>query len=356
MIRCGLATRIKANDIRGLCFCSFRKHESGYASPEATRAWFDKNSVLLDQATKIITFGPGQYSLTTSLQTERGWAVEILPGAVLEFKKGARLKVNGPIRALGSEDLPIKLVVDSDPNLGLLGSWGGLLILEASHESILRHTHITGVAVDDFSARQDSYGLTGCVTFYKSNVRIEHSKFIGLQCEDALNIIDSDFELDHVEFINTTADAFDSDFSDGTVNNSVFRNIVNDGIDLAGSSVKVSSSRFFEILDKAISVGEGSTLVANELTVERADAGVVSKDKSVVNIRNSSFKDVNSALMAYVKKEEWGPAEIHCDNCLFDNVESVSVEQYASRITVDGEEVSPTTFSRKQLQIAGYIP
>ena len=41
---------------------------------------------------------------------------------------------------------------------------------------------------------------------------------------------------------------------------------------------------------------------------------------------------------------------------LFDHVESVSVEQYASRITSQmGEEVSPTPFSRKQLQIAGYI-
>ena len=74
-----------------------------------------------------------------------------------------------------------------------------------------------------------------------------------------------------------------------------------------------------------------------------------------MNIRNSSFKDVNNALMAYVKKEEWGPTEIHCDNCLFDNVEFVAVEQYASRITVDGNEVSPTPFSRKQLQIAGYV-
>ena len=93
----------------------------------------------------------------------------------------------------------------------------------------------------------------------------------------------------------------------------------------------------------------------SELTVDGVEAGVVSKDKSVVDIRNSSFKGVNNALMAYVKKEEWGPAEIHCDNCLFDHVESIAVEQYASRITVDGQEVSPTPFSRKQLQIAGYV-
>ena len=64
----------------------------------------------------------------------------------------------------------------------------------------------------------------------------------------------------------------------------------------SGFLVQVSSSRFPEIRDKAISVGEGSTLNATEVTIDDADARVVSKDKSVVNIRNSSFKGDNNAL------------------------------------------------------------
>ena len=335
-------------------FLQFRNHDSGYASQAITRSWFDKNGVLLDYATKTITFPPGHYSLTTSLQTERGWAVEFLAGVVLEFKQGARLKVNGPIHALGSEKRPVTFAIESDPTRDLIGSWGGLLVVEANRESLLHHTHVTGAATEGFSERQDAHGLTGCVTFYKSDVQIKDSVFRGLQCEDALNIISSDFTLDHVEFVDSRADAFDSDFSDGIVRNSVFRNIENDGIDLSGSRVEVSSSSFFDIRDKAISVGEGSYLDASELIVDGTNTGVVSKDKSVVNIRNSDFKGVGNALMAYVKKEEWGVAEIHCDNCLFDHVEAIAVEQYASRITVDGEEVSPTPFSRKQLQIAGY--
>ena len=219
----------------------------------------------------------------------------------------------------------------------------------------MQHTVVLGSPGPRLTTRQDSHGLTGCVTFYKSDVQIKDSVFSGLQCEDALNIISSDFTLDHVEFVDSRADAFDSDFSDGIVSNSVFRNIENDGIDLSGSRVEVSSSSFFDIRDKAISVGEGSYLDASELIVDGTDTGVVSKDKSIVNIRNSSFKDVGNALMAYVKKEEWGPAEIHCDNCLFDHVESIAVEQYASRITIDGQEVSPTSFSRGQLQIVGYF-
>ena len=64
----------------------------------------------------------------------------------------------------------------------------------------------------------------------------------------------------------------------------------------SGSLVQVSSSWFSEIRDKAISAGEVSTLNATEVTIDDADSGVVSTDKSVVYIRNSSFKDVNNAL------------------------------------------------------------
>jgi hypothetical protein len=183
---------------------------------------------------------------------------------------------------------------------------------------------------------------------------IEHSVFDSLQCEDALNIISSKFSIDHTEFLDVSADAFDSDFSTGTVTNARFGDVINDGLDLSGSKVEVHATRFFGIGDKAISVGENSMLVANELIINDSEVGTVSKDKSVVAIRNSSFRDVDNALMAYEKKEEWGPAEISCDNCLFDNVTSVGVEQYGSRITVDGNEISPTPFTRKQLQIAGY--
>jgi hypothetical protein len=333
----------------------FRYYDSGYEGQETTRAWLENSGALLDQAAKTITLPSGHYSLTTSFEIERGWQVELHPGAVLEFKHGARLKVNGPVQAFGRKDVPVQLIITSDTKRGLIGSWGGLLVVEADRGSIFRHTHVTGTGTYGFSERQDSYGLTGCITFYKSSVRIEHSRFSGLQCEDALNVIDSDFDIDRVEFVDSSADAFDSDFSSGVVRNSVFRNIVNDGIDVSGSRVQVSSSRFVNIRDKAISVGEGSTLTASEIAVEGGDAGVVSKDKSVVNIHNSTFKGVNNALMAYVKKEEWGPATIHCDNCVFDHVEFATVEQYASRITIDDSEVSPRPFSRKQLQIAGYI-
>jgi len=335
-------------------FLQFRRHDSGYASSEATKVWLHRNGVRVDIVNRTIIFPQGHYILNERLEIARGWQVTLLPGAEIEFRRGAALRVNGPIHSLGHEDSPVTLVIQSDPDRGLLGSWGGLIVLNAESQSILRHTRVVGRSSPKLPERQDSHGITGCITFYRSIVLIEHSVFDSLQCEDALNIISSKFSIDHTEFLDVSADAFDSDFSTGTVTNARFGDVINDGLDLSGSKVEVHATRFFGIGDKAISVGENSMLVANELIINDSEVGTVSKDKSVVAIRNSSFRDVDNALMAYEKKEEWGPAEISCDNCLFDNVTSVGVEQYGSRITVDGNEISPTPFTRKQLQIAGY--
>jgi hypothetical protein len=203
--------------------------------------------------------------------------------------------------------------------------------------------------------RQDANGLTGCITFYKSNLSIRNATFSGLHCEDALNIVHSKFDFDHLEISDSKADALDSDFSHGKITNSTFRNNKNDDLDLSGSDVELRFSTFVNSGDKAISVGEGSILEAGDIKITGATAGIVSKDQSVVNIRNASITNTNTALMAYIKKPGWGPAKLNCHNCSFEHVESIAVKQSQSTIIFNGNKVRTVPFSRKQLRIAGYL-
>ena len=79
------------------------------------------------------------------------------------------------------------------------------------------------------------------INFYNSPVVIEDSIFENIYSEDALNIIRSEFEIKNTVFKNVRSDAFDSDFSEGSVLNSKFYNIGNDAIDVSGSLVKLIS-------------------------------------------------------------------------------------------------------------------
>lgn len=334
----------------------FRDYKTGYVDEDTAKAWYRSQGAVTKKNGKTLLFPPGKYQLDKNIEVNKHWKLVLLPGVELELLNGAKLKVSGPVYSLGTENDPVRINIQSSQDRGLLGSWGGLLVQQSSRKSYLNHTIITGSPFAGMKERQDSSGLTGCITFYRSDVQITKSRFNDLQCEDALNIINSDFTIEETTINGANADAFDSDFSTGHISNSAFTNIGNDGVDVSGSMVKIHSSSFKGILDKAISVGEESQLGADNIKVISVKSGVVSKDKSIAKIENSHFKNIDgTALFAYVKKQEYGPSELHCTHCTFENVESVAAEQFGSKITIDGEEVNTTPFTRKQLRAADYI-
>lgn len=334
----------------------FRDYNSGFLDQEAANNWYREQGIVIKKNGKTLLFPPGQYRLDKSLEVDRHWKVVLLPGVEFTLLDGATMKINGPLYSLGTDENPVRINIQSSADKGALGSWGGIQVMESSRPSHIKHTTISGSIFAGLPERQDSSGLTGCITFYQNNVIIKHSTFTDLQCEDALNIISSSFTLDHSTFHGSQADAFDSDFSTGNISDSTFSHIGNDGVDVSGSTVNINSSRFDDINDKGVSVGEESRFSADNIEISSATSGIVSKDNSVANVKNSHFKNINgTALFAYVKKQEYGPSELHCTRCTFENVESIAAEQFGSTITIDNNDIETTPFTRSQLRAADYI-
>jgi len=64
-----------------------------------------------------------------------------------------------------------------------------------------------------------------------------------------------------------------------------------------------------------------------------ANIGIASKDLSKIEIKSSSFNNINTVYAAYQKKAEYGPASI--------NASSSSYKKYKKRHLVDlGSEIS----------------
>jgi hypothetical protein len=172
---------------------------------------------------------------------------------------------------------------------------------------------------------------------------MNYVSFDGNKSENSLNIIKSKFEIKNIIIKNTISDALDSDFSNGTIENSRFENIGSqgggDGIDISGSQVMVSNIYFENISDKALSVGENSNLRANNVSFRNVAIGAASKDGSKLLISNAKFSRITEAgLMAYVKKTEYGPAEITAQTLEFDLTKQPAISQKGSKITIDGIE------------------
>ena len=99
-------------------------------------------------------------------------------------------------------------------------------------------------------------------------------------------------KIDNCLFEGNTSDAFDGDWVEGKIENSIFRANKGDGIDFSGSTVISKNNVFEGIGDKAISVGEDSTFYAVNNYIYNSKIGVAGKDSSDVKIYSSLFTKI----------------------------------------------------------------
>ncbi len=303
-----------------------------------------------------VVFAAGAHDFTQSIALPEGWRVTLQAGAELNFQPGVLLKLRGPLIVQGSKQSPVVLNVESHLDFRDMGSWGGLFVSQSQERSSVNYLTLKGNGVQNLNTRQGFYGMTGCMSFYESDVDITNSKFIDAQCEDALNIVKSDFKMDNVLIEGARADAFDSDFSNGLIANSAFVASGNDGIDVSGTLLSLQNIRMSNIGDKAVSVGENSTLRAEGINIDGAVLGLVSKDLSDAKAKNVEFKNISgTAIMTYIKKQEYGPSTLECENCNFLNKMFQTGAQEGTTIVLEGKTISSNTLTKKQMYDSGLI-
>jgi hypothetical protein len=205
-------------------------------------------------------------------------------------------------------------------------------------------------------ARNQSWQLTGAVTFYQADVDIRNTEFIGTIAEDALNVIKSDFVFQNSTIESTRSDGFDADFSTGLVKNSRFSSIGGDGIDFSGSEIRTEDSVFVKVHDKAISAGEATQISIERVQVSDSGTGVAIKDGSIGKISHSEFSDIHySTLMSYQKKVIYGGSSLIADNIRYDAHELALIAQKGSQLSIDERTVKPIKIDIEKLYEKGYM-
>jgi hypothetical protein len=281
----------------------------------------------------MFTATPGEWRVDGSLVLPDGAGLELSPGTTLRFPPGGLLVGSGPLRFRGSAESPI--VLAGVPRASGRATWGGLVILRSDRRHEWRHVEVR----DTTGVDRDGWRLTGGVTFRESEVVLESSSFSRNRAEDALNLIRSRFSFHDVSFRGASSDAFDCDFCEGRLAGGAFSAVGGDGLDVSGSRVEVDGVTFEEIRDKAISVGEGSRLVARNVSIDSVGTAIASKDGSELVLEDSRISNVrHAAIMAYVKKREYGPARVRAENVEMSGVERSSVVQHGCRVEIDGVE------------------
>ena len=275
---------------------------------------------------------PGDWTVEASLVTPAGVPVTLSAGTTLRFAPDAMLLVNGPLQVQGTADSPVRFVPADE-------SWPGLVVMNAATGSRVSFSEFRST----HSVITDQWTLTGGVNFYASDVVISDTLFADSRGEDALNIISSEYTLRNITIDGTASDAFDGDFTTGVVEGGLFTNVGlaggGDAVDVSGSTIEVTGTRFTRVSDKALSVGERSSMTASGVRMENVGTGAAAKDGSSLELRDAEINGASFAgLTAYIKKPEYGPAEISARGVQIENTDKPTLVQTDSRVVLDGED------------------
>jgi hypothetical protein len=288
----------------------------------------------VDPEASLLTIPAGVHRVEGQLVVPRGYSLRVSAGTTIEFAEDAVLIAHADVQINGTVDAPVIFQ-------GIAGGrWKGLMVMNAESRSRVEHW----IVRDTTSIVLDNWTLTGGINFYASDVDILNCRFEESHGEDALNIIHADYTIDGTVFSGTASDAFDSDFSVGTVVRSRFEAVGRagggDAVDVSGSSIVVTDSEFEDISDKALSVGEKSEMEASNIRMRTVGTGAASKDGSILRLSDTVIEGASFAgFTAYIKKPEYGPARIEAQNVKIAATSTEALAQTGSVVVIDGEAI-----------------
>ena len=255
--------------------------------------------VEMSATSKLLVVKKGVHILSEDLIVPKGWTLVLEKGCEIDLINSAAIISYSPVRAKGSKEE--KILIYSSDNTGQ-----GVAIINNYDSSLFQNVVFSNLG----TLAKYGWQLTGAVTFYQSNVFIENCTFKNNSCEDAINLVQSNFTFSNSIIENTFSDGLDSDFSRGIISHSIFKNTGNDCIDLSGSNVEISYCEIVNSGDKGVSGGENSVVKIENTKINKAKIAIASKDLSTVALSSVVVENVDYKLVAFQKKPEFGPAKI----------------------------------------------
>ncbi|QUM74851.1 CotH kinase family protein [Moritella sp. 24] len=289
-------------------------------------------------------FKPGNWQINDYLITPADTRVYMPADTKLKFSKQGGMLIFGQLDIEGSAQYPVTLAGNSN------NTWQGIAVFGSGSKSSIHHLNMTASA----SPKQGNWQPRGALYMHDVDLEASDMTLRDNRSEDALNMINSTFNLTKLVIENAYSDGFDCDFCKGRISDSQFNTVGvrsgGDAIDISGSDIIVRNSQFSQIRDKAISAGEHSSVDAAQIQLNSAAFGIVAKDGSQVIAADINAVDIKHYLfMSYMKKPFFGGASLQASSFNCDNCSDISMLQKNNFLSLDGQKQTAKKLNVKKL-------
>ena len=170
--------------------------------------------------------------------------------------------------------------------------------------------------------------LDGCITIYDSTIENLNFNINNGVCEDGLNIVRSEGNINKINILNSFKDGLDMDFSSIKINQIEVDESGNDCVDMSFGNYKIYSLNLNKCKDNAVSIGEKSNLISDNLNVKNSLNALAVKDSSKVYLKSLFSKNNNFCFKLYNKKQEFLGGELKLNKLVCDSKYTIDKNSY----------------------------
>ena len=279
---------------------------------------------------KIIEFSKTSCNIKKDLIIPQDYIVKINPGTILNLINSASITSYSPLLFFGNKENPI--IVTSEDFTG-----EGIFVSNCSSPSEFNYVNFNSLSQSDKK-------LKGILTFYESQVNINHCEFENNGESDLfLHFIQSEVGIYNSTFKNIFTDALCMDFCVGEIENVSF-----DGIN--GNTIKSRKSKLF-LTDinirnsngNGIQVEKETLLIGEKIEIIACNIALESKDGSSIEVNDIRIDSSNMAFSAWNGNNGFNPSSIKVTNSILNyNKKNFHVKVGCS-IVHDGQEILSKT-------------
>ena len=223
---------------------------------------------------------------------------------------------------------PIKIRGKKDNN------GGGIFIKNTVNENYFQNVFFENLNGNLNNILFNEYIIYGSLNIYNSKIKLQNFQIKNIFSEDAINIVNSTALIENGFFQYISSDAIDVDNGDVYIKNLQIKDITNDAIDFSESNATVANVYFENIGDKAISAGENSNINSNNLKIVKSYLGIVSKDGSIIKVKDIMISNVTIPYAAYKKKNEYKTAELQVKNANYEDYKILYLKDRSSKVII----------------------
>lgn len=278
---------------------------------------------------KVVRFKIGAHTVNFDIVIPKGYQVVIPAGTVLDFKNKAKFLSKSPVFLNGTQRNPIKLV-SSDK------SAGGFTVLKADKPSALKYVQFKDFKYLDYKG----WSINSSVTFYESEVTLDHCQIENSNSRNAIYIVRSSAQITDVSIINATFNGLKMDYCKGVIESSMMTTIGGNAIDILGGTININNAMLKNIQDKAINVGNKGIVTIDATTIDDSNIGLASKDLSAITIDFIDMKNCQHGFTAFQKKPEYGGGTIIVKDYNSYNIKYLHLIETGSSLNLKGTEIS----------------